>query len=91
MRRMGKSLARTVSAWIFIGWVVWLFLLVPYGVSAYDCRSPVPDATWFTCLKSVAHDLRHDSNLATYATATVAAAIAFQLSARNRESSADTD
>ena len=64
---------------------MWLFLLVPYGISAYQCKAPAPEGTWFTCLKSVADELRHDSNLATYATATVASAIALQLSTRNRE------
>ena len=91
MRPFSKSLVRAVSVWILIGWVVWLFLLVPYGISAYQCKSPAPEGTWFNCLKSVAHDIRRDTNLATYATATVAAAIALQLSTRNRETTNEVD
>ena len=86
VRGLFNALARAISVWIIIGLVVWAFLLIPYGVSAYKCRTPTTETTWFTCLKSVAHDLRSDSNLATYATATVAAAIALQLSSRSRES-----
>ena len=86
LRRLFDALAGAVSVWIIIGFVVWAFLLIPYGVSAYQCKTPSAEATWFTCLKSVAHDLRSDSNLATYTTATVAAAIALQLSNRSRQS-----
>ena len=94
MPHVGRFLSaalRAVSVWVIIGLVVWSFLLVPHGVSAYQCKSPVPDVSRFACLKSVAHDLRHDSNLATYATATVAAAIALHLSTRNRETHIETD
>ena len=91
VRQFLSAVLGAVSVWVIIGLVVWSFLLVPYGVSAYQCKSPTPDITWFDCLKSVAHDLRRDSNLATYATATVAAAIALQLSTRNREANGDTD
>ena len=88
VRNLLNATARAVSVWIIIGWVVWSFLLIPYGVSAYQCRTPSPESTWLACLKSVAHELRHDSNLATYATATVAAAIALQLANRSRDTRA---
>lgn len=81
-----SALARAISVWVIIGLVAWAFLLIPYGVSAYQCKTPPAETTWFACLKFVARDLRRDSNLATYATATVAAAIALQLSNRSRES-----
>ena len=86
LRRLFGTLAGAVSIWIIIALVVWSFLLVPYGISAYKCKTPPAETTWFACLKSVARDLRRDSNLATYATATVAAAIALQLSNRSRQS-----
>ena len=84
VQRLLTAVLGAVSVWVIIGLVVWSFLLVSYGVSAYRCKTPTAETTSFTCLKSVAHDLRRDSNLATYATATVAAAIALQLSNPSR-------
>ena len=75
-----------MAVWAVIGTALWMFLLSPYWTTTFGCWSPHHDQATYACLKSVAHDLRSDSNLATYATATVAAAIALQLSNRSRQS-----
>ncbi|MDE2787569.1 MAG: hypothetical protein OXL37_13025 [Chloroflexota bacterium] len=72
--------------WAMVGLTLWIFLLSPYWTSTINCFDSRQTSNVRACLKSVASDLRRDSNLATYATATVAAAIAFQLSNRSRQS-----
>ena len=74
-----------VVIWAVAGASLWIFLLSPYGVATATCLDPREHNDVLVCLKGVAHELRHDSNLATYATATVAAAIALQLANRGRE------
>ena len=68
--------------WAVVGVTLWIFLLSPYWVAIADCFDSPKFHEARECLKSVASDLRSDSDLATYATATVAAAIALQLSNR---------
>ena len=72
-----------IAIWAVAGVFLWIFLLSPYGVATVGCLDPQKQTDSFACLKVVARDLRHDSNLATYATATVAAAIALQLANRS--------
>ena len=71
--------------WAVVGIALWSFLLSPYAARAVNCWDANTGGEMVSCLKPIAYDLRSDSNLATYATATVAAAIALQLSNRNRE------
>lgn len=85
-----NALKTGVAWWVIAGIVIWTFLAWPYGVSAFQCRQP-NEQTLSQCLKPLAEKIRSDSNLATYATATVAAAIALQLSNRNRESKPPSD
>ena len=80
-----NALKTGVVWWVVTGIVVWTFLAWPYGVSASQCRQP-DDQTLNECLQPIARKIRKDSNLATYAAATVAAAIVLQLSNRSRES-----
>ena len=80
-----NALKTGVVWWVVAGIVVWTFLAWPYGVSAFQCRQP-DKQTLNECLQPIAQKIRKDSNIATYATATVAAAIALQLSNRSRES-----
>ena len=75
-------------AWLAVGFLVWGFLLTPYALAAYDCKDHSELAD-IQCLKPIAQELRQDSNIATYATATVAAIIALQLSRRASESRSD--
>ena len=63
---------------------VWFFLGTPYAVSATERWDAREDGKVCQRLKNVARDLRADSNIATYATATVAAIIALQLANRDR-------
>ena len=75
--------------WAAIGLAIWMFLAWPYLNGAIACvldytNEGVQYAA--DCLKPVAADLRQDSNIATYATATVAAIIALQLRNRSRQS-----
>ena len=79
-----NALKTGVVWWVVAGIVVWTFLAWPYGVSAFQCRQP-DEQTLNECLQPIAQKIRKDSNLATYATATVAAAIALQLASRGRE------
>jgi hypothetical protein len=81
------------AVWVLIGTALWIFLLSPYWVSTFGCwdATTQPGEKSVACLKLVANELRSDSNLATYATATVAAAIALQLSTRNRETTDEAD
>ena len=71
--------------WVLVGLVIWAFLAWPYLHSAITCvldHSSGGVQSTVNCLKPVAGGLRKDSIIATYATATVAAAIALQLSQR---------
>ena len=79
-----------VVIWAVAGAALWIFILSPYGVATGDCLDPREQTDVFVCLKGVAKDLRQDSNIATYATATVAAAIALQLTNRTRENREQT-
>ena len=79
-----NALKTGVVWWVVAGIVVWTFLAWPYGVSAFQCRQP-DEQTLNECVQPIAQKIRKDSNLATYATATVAAAIALQLSNRTRQ------
>ena len=74
-----------IVIWAVAGAVLWIFLLSPYGVATAACLDPRKHTDALVCLKGVANDLRSDSNIATYATATVAAAIALQLANRTRD------
>jgi hypothetical protein len=89
MIRVGQTLRMPIgtAVWAFIGTALWMFLLSPYWVSTFGCwnASPQPGETSIACLKLVANELRSDSNIATYVTATVAAAIALQLANRTRD------
>lgn len=89
MIRVGQTLRMPIgmAVWALIGTALWIFLLSPYWVSTFGCwdDTPQPGETTVACLKLVANELRHDSNLATYATATVAAAIALQLAKRTQD------
>ena len=75
-----------IAAWLLAGSIIWIFLLTPYAIDAYQCKDKIGNGEVLECLKPVATALRKDSNIATYATATVAAIIALQLSSRSRES-----
>ena len=78
-----------VAAWLLAAVLVWAFLLMPYLVDTRDCMFGEDKAgKTYPCLKTVAQELREDSNIATYATATVAAIIALQLANRNRAEAA---
>ena len=96
MRQFLRNRSRVLNAaagWLALGALVWAFLLAPYIIASYDCAladfdEQDPQAGKVECLKPVAQDLREDSNIATYATATVAAIIALQLANRGR---ADTE
>ena len=78
------ALTTSTARWVCVGVAVWFFLGTPYAVSATECWYAREDGKVCQCLKDVARDLRADSNIATYATATVAAIIALQLPNRNR-------
>ena len=75
---------RAAVIWAAIGVLVWFFLATPYLFKAVDCVIETPEKGRIQCLKPIAQNLREDSNIATYATATVAAIIAMQLANRNR-------
>ena len=94
MIRVGRTLRMPIgtAVWAFIGTALWMFLLSPYWVSTFGCwnASPQPGETSIACLKLVANELRSDSNIATYVTATVAAAIALQLANRSRQNREQT-
>lgn len=69
--------------WVVAGLAIWAFLAWPYLHSAINCvldHSSAGAQSTVNCLKPVADDLRKDQVIATYATATVAAAIALQFS-----------
>ena len=72
-----------------LGVAAWLFLVTPYLVDAVGCVHNPPEKGRIQCLKPVAQELREDSNIATYATATVAAIIAVRLANRNRPESVE--
>ena len=99
MRQLLRNHSRVVNAaagWLALGALAWAFLLAPYAIATYDCVLGDFDendhqAGKVECLKPVAQDLREDSNIATYATATVAAIIAMQLANRNRDEAARRD
>ncbi len=75
-----------IAAWLLAGSIIWIFLLTPYAIDSYQCKERIGRGEVLGCLKPVAKALRKDSNVATYATATVAAIIALQLSNRSRQS-----
>ena len=79
-----------VVIWAAIGILVWFFLTTPYLIKTKDCIE-MPEKARIQCLKPVAKELRADSNIATYATATVAAIIAMQLANRNRREAVSED
>ena len=72
-----------------LGVAAWLFLVTPYLVDAVDCVHNPPEKGRIQCLKPVAQELRKDSIIATYATATVASIIAWRLANRNRVEAAE--
>ena len=74
--------------WIVFASVIWGFLFAPYAVATYRCATDDSKSRKIQCLKPIAQELREDSNIATYATATVAAIIALQLANRNRAEAA---
>ena len=92
MRQLLRNRSRAFNAaagWLALGALVWAFLLAPYIIASYDCALGDFDehdraVGKVECLKPVAQDLREDANIATYATATVAAIIALQLANRGR-------
>ncbi len=86
LRSVARALTAGTAIWVCIGTVVWFFLGTPYAIAAANCMDERFAGGRVQCLKPVAKDLRQDSNIATYATATVAAIIALQLSSRNRHS-----
>ena len=70
------------------GMLGWIFLSAPYLISANRCPGPTFSAPLnVECLKPVARQLRADSNIAAYATATIATVIAVQLGRRSHEQS----
>lgn len=77
--------------WAVSGIAIWVFLAMPYAVSASECLDAGGIDSTYQCLKPVAKKLRADSNIATYATATVAAIIAMQLANRNRREAVGDD
>ena len=83
------ALTTSTARWVYVGVAVWFFLGTPYAVSATECWYAREDGKVYQCLKNVAGELRADSNIATYATATVAAIIALQLANRNRPDSVE--
>ena len=91
VKRLLAAVRRGVLAWMIAGCVVWTFLLTPYAIGAYQCKDEFAQGESLQCLKPIAAALRKDSNVATYATATVAALIALQLSTRNRKTNDDTN
>ena len=94
MIQLLRNRSRVVNAaagWLALGVLAWAFLLAPYAIATYDCVFGDHEAGQVECLKPVAQKLRRDSNIATYATATVAAIIAMQLANRNRDEAARRD
>ena len=83
LRTFVGALTTSTARWLCVGVAVWFFLGTPYAVSATECWYAREDGKVYQCLKSVARKLRADSNIATYATATVAAIIALQLANRD--------
>ena len=79
----------TIGLLYGLGLSAWLFLVTPYLVEAVDCVHEPPEKGRIQCLEPVAQKLREDSNIATYATATVAAIIAVRLANRNRPESVE--
>ena len=82
LRTFAGALTTSTARWLCVGVAVWFFLGTPYAVSATECWDAREDGKVHQCLESVARKLRADSNIATYATATVAAIIALQLANR---------
>ena len=82
------AMRRPAVIWVVVGLLVWFFLATPYLLRTLDCVFEPPATGRVMCLKPVAQKLRRDSNIATYATATVAAIIAMQLANRNRDEAA---
>ena len=89
LRGLVGALTTGAAIWAYVGIAVWFFLGTPYAVSATECWDAREDGKVYQCLKNVARKLRADSNIATYATATVAAIIALQLANRNRAEAAE--
>lgn len=89
LRLIVSALTTGAAIWACIGVAVWFFLGTPYAVAAARCLDEKLDGSRVECLKPVAKNLRADSNIATYATATVAAIIALQLSRRASENRPD--
>ena len=84
LRTFAGALTTSTAIWAFVGMAVWSFLGEPYVGSVIECWGACEDGKVRQCLKNVARELRADSNIATYATATVAAIIALQLANRDR-------
>ena len=82
------------ASWLLAGSLFWVFLTAPYILETKECVWPEknsstdiraqPENGRIECLKPVARQLRRDSNIAVYATATVAALIAFQTALTQR-------
>lgn len=92
MRAINRVLKAGLLWWAVIGLAIWMFLAWPYLNGAIVCvldytNGGVQSAAG--CLKPVAADLREDQVIATYATATVAAAIALQLGQRRNSGRKD--
>lgn len=90
------AIKRTLKAgllwWAVVGLIIWSFLAWPYLHDAIGCVSDHSSngvGPTAVCLQPVADKLRKDSIVATYATATVAAAIALQLSQRRNSGRTD--
>lgn len=84
IRQILSALGAGGLGWIVFASVIWGFLFAPYAVAAYECATDDTELRKIQCLKPIAQQLRNDPNIATYATATVAAIIALQLANRNR-------
>ena len=71
---------RAVHVWFSTGTVFWLFLVAPHIIDASRCIPSLwDDSRAYDCFNLVAKTIWTDSILATYATATVGAIIAFYL------------
>ena len=95
------------GGWLAFGLLFWLFLAWPYLADARHCTfdqltddsvatSDVsefgqPQSARVECLKAISQNLRKDSILAMYGTATVGAIIAFQLRQRNGSGNTQSD
>ena len=86
LREIVGALAAGAAIWTYVGIAIWFFLGTPYAIDAAECLDEQFKERRIQCLKPIAKKLRKDSIIATYATATVAAVIALQLSNRPPES-----